>query len=187
MPAIPNLITLARLFLTPYIVVAILNRQHVQALLALLIAGATDGLDGFLARRFRWATDVGAVLDPVADKILLVAVYVGLGLTREIPIWLMFIVLVRDLLIALGSVAAVLFTRLRDFRPSVWGKISTFLQITTAVGVLAGRAFPDLYASGLLIILYRLTAMAAIWSCIHYYWRGVRTITSGCAATVPQA
>ncbi len=80
-----------------------------------------------------------------------------------------------------------LFTRLRDFRPSVWGKISTFLQISTAVIVLGGQAFPELYARSLLIILFRLTTMAAIWSCIHYYWRGVRTITSGCAATVPQA
>lgn len=185
MPAIPNLITLARLFLTPYIVLAILNREYPQALAALLVAGLTDAADGLLARRFQWTSDVGAVLDPIADKILLVTIYIALGLTNEIPVWLMVVVFSRDLLIALGSAAAVLFTRLRDFRPSVWGKISTALQIATAVLVLAGNAISELHSASLLTILFRLTAMAAVWSCIHYYWRGIRVLTAAGAAAAP--
>ena len=187
LPAIPNLITLSRLFLTPYIVLAILNRQYPQALFALMIAGITDALDGFLARTFHWTTDVGAVIDPIADKILLVSIYVALGLTGEIPLWVMYVVFARDLLIALGSVVAVLFTSLRDFRPAVWGKISTLLQITTAVFVLAGNAFSELHPGALLIVFFRLTTLAAAWSCVHYYWRALRALSSTSAATAPPA
>ncbi|MCX6621228.1 MAG: CDP-alcohol phosphatidyltransferase family protein [Acidobacteria bacterium] len=186
MPAIPNLITLARLFLTPYIVLAILNREYPQALLALIVAGISDGLDGYLARTFRWTTDVGAVLDPIADKILLCGIYLALGLTDVVPVWLMYVVFARDLLIALGAVVAVLFTRLRQFQPSIWGKLSTFLQILTAVMALAGSAFSELHAGELLTVAVRLTTLAAIWSCCHYYYRGIR-ILSRHPAAAPQA
>jgi cardiolipin synthase len=186
LPAIPNLITLARLFLTPYIVLAIFNREYPQALIALVVAGMTDALDGYLARTFHWTSDVGALLDPIADKVLLCGIYLALGLTNVVPMWFMCVVFARDLLIALGAGVAVLFTRLRYFRPSVWGKISTFLQILTAVLALAGSAFSELHSDTLLTILIRLVTLAAIWSCGHYYYRGIRTL-SGSPAAAPQA
>jgi len=173
LPVIPNLITIARLLLTPYIVLAILSHEFPQAFLALVAAGLTDGLDGFLARQCGWTSDLGAFLDPLADKVLLCSVFLALGFTGVVPMWLVYIVFGRDVLIALGALAAYLFTPLRNFRPSAWGKISTFLQIFTAVVAVASHAFWAEHAGAMLTLLVRLTTIAALWSCVHYYYRSI--------------
>jgi cardiolipin synthase len=186
LPAIPNILTIARLLLTPFIVLGILNHEYLQALLLLIPAGISDGLDGYLARRFHWTSTLGGFLDPAADKILLCGIYMALCLTGVLPMWLLYLVFGRDLMIVVGTGVAVLFTRLRSFRPSVWGKISTTLQIVTAVQALSGAAFSELSEPKLTVILVRLTAMATLWSGLHYYWRAF-TMLSGKEPPPPPA
>ncbi len=95
----PNLFTLLRLLLTPFVAAAILNGQHGRAITLFFIAGASDAIDGFLARRLGSSTRVGAYFDPIADKILLVAIYLALGWVHAIPRWMVALVFARDLLI----------------------------------------------------------------------------------------
>lgn len=170
---LPNLLSLARLALAPVAVRAILLGHWRQAALLLAAAGITDGLDGFLARRWGAATRVGAWLDPIADKALLSATYVALGLTGALPWWLVVLVPGRDLMILAGAGAAIIFKRRRDFPPSVWGKISTVVQVATAAAAVLARAWPE---AGLVQVtrgLVWLAAAATLWSGLDYARRGL--------------
>ena len=100
--SLPNLITLARILLVPVMVWAIASDQMTIAFILFLVAGISDGVDGFLAKRFGMATEVGAYLDPLADKVLIVSIYVSLGVVEAIPRWLVILVVSRDLLIVGG-------------------------------------------------------------------------------------
>ena len=166
---LPNLFTLARLVLAPFIAFDILHGHFGRAILLLFAAGFTDVIDGFLARRFQIATRVGAYFDPVADKILLSVIYISLGLAGAIPWWMVAIVFGRDVLILAMSAYGLLFTSLRKFPPSVWGKISTFFQIAAALVVLgarAGIAAPVTLALCLMVF-------GTIVSGLHYMWRAI--------------
>lgn len=166
---LPNLFTLARLVLAPFIAVDIVDGRYALALILLFVAGVTDVVDGYLARRLRSATPAGAYFDPVADKILLSAVYIALGIAGAIPWWMVGVVFGRDLLILGMAAYGLLFTAHRKFPPSVWGKISTFCQIGAALvvmGARAGIAVPDAWALDLMLL-------ATLWSGTHYVWRAV--------------
>jgi cardiolipin synthase len=132
----PNLLSLARIALAPLAVAAILRYDYEQAVGLFLVAAVSDALDGD-----NWVTELGTFLDPIADKLLLVAVYVALGVIELVPRWLVAVVLGRDLLILLCSAAILLFTGRRNFRPSLWGKLSTVCQVLAAVAALAGGIF----------------------------------------------
>lgn len=175
---LPNLLSLARLAITPLAVGSILRGNYRQALLIFMVAGITDGLDGMLARKFQQSTPFGAYLDPIADKTLLVAIYLALGASGLVPWWLVKIVFGRDILLLACTGAALLLTKHRDFRPSVWGKISTFMQIVTAVLVIAGRAVGSEALGQLAKILIGVTAVTTVWSGLHYGWRGRRLFRS---------
>jgi cardiolipin synthase len=171
-----NLFTLSRLVFTPFIADAILHGRALQAFVLLIIAGFTDVIDGALARHFGWSTTAGAYLDPVADKVLLSTVYICLALQGSVPWWFVAVIFGRDLLILASSGAALAFTRVRKFAPSIWGKISTFLQIVTAVVIMGRDAFPTLTLDNISRALIWLAAAATVWSGIHYGWRGVRMV-----------
>ena len=175
---LPNLLTLARLALTPLIAWLILLPAPRHALLLLFAAGMTDALDGYLARRYGWTSPAGAALDPIADKALMAGTYFSLGLARLLPWWLIALVFGRDVLILLG--AAVLAARgtRREFRPTVWGKLSTFLQISTAVAALSAAVFPALPLAPPLRALIALTAAGTVWSGAHYGYTGwIKSVT----------
>lgn len=149
-----------------------------SALLLIFVAGATDALDGYLARRFDCTSRLGAYLDPIGDKLLLVSVYVTLGLRGGVPRWLMWLVLGRDALI-LGMVAfALLATTVRRFPPSIWGKISTVFQVMGALAIIAGNAYfpnrPQVYDQVATVP----TAIATLWSGLHYVWLALRQFRS---------
>lgn len=137
---LPNLISLMRLLLVPFTVWLIISDAYGWAFITFMVAGVSDGIDGYLARRFDWRTRLGAYLDPLADKALLVSVYVTLGLLREIPAWLVIIVVSRDALI----VGAVVLSRLMDHpvhvAPLMISKVNTLAQISFAVAVLGVAA-----------------------------------------------
>ncbi|HYL35624.1 MAG TPA: CDP-alcohol phosphatidyltransferase family protein [Bryobacteraceae bacterium] len=165
----PNFFTLLRLLLAPLVAADILHGHYGRAILLLFAAGLTDAIDGFLARRLGGVTRVGAYFDPIADKILLVVVYISLGAARAMAWWMVGIVFARDVLILGMAGYGLLYTSVRKFPPSVWGKISTFLQIAAALAVMCDRA-------GVVVpvrLVLWLMVGATVWSGLHYAWRGV--------------
>src|SRR5580704_3898786 len=138
---IPNLLTLVRIMLTPFILIELAKGQYMVGGWTFGGAAFTDVLDGWLARRFGSQSKIGQYLDPVADKILLTSIYVGLALGGAVPLWIVLLIIARDLWILLLSGVALRFTEFRHLEPSLWGKASTFFQIMAAVGVMAARAF----------------------------------------------
>ena len=173
---LPNLLTGLRLILVPFIVQALWTGAYRSSLLLLWVAGVTDMLDGYLARRFDWTSRIGAYLDPIGDKLLLVSVYLTLGLRDVIPRWLMWLVLGRDALILAMVAVALLITTVRSFPPSIWGKLSTVVQVMGALIVICGHAyFPD--ESHLLDrIAVPATALATLASGLHYLWTASRQL-----------
>jgi cardiolipin synthase (CMP-forming) len=173
---IANLFTLARLACVPFAVRAILSAQHGRALGIVLGAALTDAIDGALARRFGMATSVGAYLDPITDKIFLSAIYISLAITSSIPWWLVIEIFTRDFLILAFSGAAILFTNVRRFPPTIWGKASTFLQIALALSILVRNASPDIVPAGRPGALVWMVAAVTALSGVHYLWRGLRDV-----------
>jgi cardiolipin synthase (CMP-forming) len=173
---IPNLLSIARLVLAPVIFWAITAGRFTPAFWCFAIAALTDGLDGMLARRFHQITPAGAYLDPIADKILLSGVYISLAVVRSVPWWLVAVIFGRDVFLLASSTVLLLFTDFRQFRPSVWGKASTFVQIACATAWMAQNAL-DWAPLGLVArALVWPTAIATIWSGVDYGRRGWRSI-----------
>ena len=179
---LPNLFTAVRLALVPWIGVLVLHRRFHAALLATLIAGLSDAADGFLARRFGWTSRVGAWLDPLADKALLVTLFVVLGCVGAMPWWLVALVFARDAVILAMVGAAFAFTSIRDFPPSIWGKLSTIVQVVACLGGLWWQSGPAMS------FLAGVTALATAWSGIDYVrlgllrWRRKRERREACGA-----
>lgn len=156
---IPNVLTILRILLVVPFAVLVLREDYLAALILLLVAGFTDGLDGFLARYFRWHSLFGSIADPVADKVLLVTTYVCLGLLDQIAWWLVAVVVGRDIIIFSGAVAYWFLVGRYEGKPTLVSKACTFCQILVGVGVLAHLAFlplPDwfflFYPWGLLVL-----------------------------------
>ncbi len=138
---LPNLITIIRILLVPVVVWLIIDGAHAWAFGLFLLAGISDGVDGYLARRFQWKTELGAYLDPLADKLLLVAIYVTLGLLGHMPAWLAIAVVSRDLLIVGAVILSWMLDRAVAMRPSLISKANTAGQIALAGVVLAQLGF----------------------------------------------
>ncbi len=138
---LPNLITLGRILLVPVVVWAIGSGQMQIAFLVFLIAGLSDAVDGFLAKRLGMTSDLGAHLDPLADKALIVSIYVALGITAAIPRWLVILVVSRDILIVGGVMLAWFLGKPMRVRPLLVSKLNTVAQIILACLVLGSLAF----------------------------------------------
>ena len=171
-----NLLTAVRLLLAPLAVRAILAQRFRVALALFFVAAITDGLDGLAARRLNIRTRLGAYLDPIADKLLLSASFLALGVSGAAPWWLVILIFGRDFLILAMAAGALLFTPCREFPPSVWGKISTGFQILAAVVTLADGAVPGLRLP--LAPFFWVAAAATVWSGAGYVWRGVVLVRS---------
>ena len=170
---IPNLLTLFRILLVPIFVTLLIYGQTFYAFLAFMIAGVTDALDGFIARVFSQQTVLGAYLDPIADKLLLVTSYIVLAIIGIIPPWLAVLVISRDIFILIG--VAVLFLNHKSFeiRPTLLGKVSTFFQLATVVIALS-VAQPPLGLQPFLIGSIYLAAALTLLSGFHYTFLWVR-------------
>jgi cardiolipin synthase len=138
---IPNFITLARVMSVPVIFWLLVNGHAKGAFVVFLLAGVSDGIDGFLAKRYGWTSELGAYLDPLADKILVVSIYIALAVSREIPLWLVVAVVSRDILILLAVLLAWLMDRPLHIKPSAVSKLNTASQLLLATTVLADNAF----------------------------------------------
>jgi cardiolipin synthase len=171
---LPNCLTLVRLALAPLVVEAVLSGRSWPAFVLFAVAAWTDILDGAAARRFKSFTQVGAYLDPIADKCLLSGVFVALAAAHRVPWWVVGIIFGRDLYILLAALVMMRFTPIRKFPPSVWGKLSTFAQIVT-VAVWMGRDLFQLRVlDALSFAMLWLCAVLAVWSGLNYTWRGLQ-------------
>jgi cardiolipin synthase len=135
--SLPNLITIARILVVPLTIWLIVTGQYAFAFLAFLAAGVSDGIDGFIAKRFDLRTELGAYLDPLADKLLLVSIYVALGIQDLMPAWLVILVASRDVLIVGAVILSMVLDKPMSMRPSMVSKVNTAGQILLAGCVLA--------------------------------------------------
>jgi cardiolipin synthase len=171
---VANLFTALRLVLVPFIILAILNGNHIRALVLFAGAALTDALDGIAARELGSTTRLGAYLDPIADKCLLSGVFLALAVAHLAPVWLVALVFGRDLYI-LAAVGFLLWlTPVRRFPPSVWGKVSTFVQVLTVTVWLSRNAASLSILELLSDAIQWPCAAFTVWSGIHYTWRGLR-------------
>ena len=171
---LPNLLTALRLVLVPFVVQAILHSRHTLAIWLFGVAALTDLLDGATARRLAVTSRTGAYLDPIADKCLMSAVFIALVAAGLVPVWFVAIVFGRDLLILLGVLGFLVFSRIRGFPPSIWGKISTFVQILTAIALLARNVLELRVLDALSSAMLWVCAGFTVWSGLHYTWRGIQ-------------
>jgi cardiolipin synthase (CMP-forming) len=170
---VANFLTLLRLILIPVFVTAVYYQHFIWALGIFFFAAVTDGLDGLVARSFNQKTQLGAILDPMADKILLVTAFVilslpGFTVTPPIPFWLTAAAISRDVFIVLGAIVINMTTGFSKFRPSILGKLNTFVQIVTIVLFLVANAF-DHFVRYLSLAFYIALGMA-VFSGLHYIW-----------------
>jgi cardiolipin synthase len=133
---LPNGLTFLRLLLAPLVVILLINGADSWALIVFLLAGITDGLDGYFARSLRERTEVGRVLDPVADKVLLGSAIITLAFLGRLPVWLVVIAVGRDLVVVIGSCILYAATGRLGYPPSTIGKLTTVLQVVTVLAAM---------------------------------------------------
>jgi cardiolipin synthase (CMP-forming) len=165
---LPNGLTILRALLTPVVVALLLYDAFTWALIVFVLAGITDGLDGFLARSLRERTEFGRILDPVADKVLLGSAFITLAAVGRLPAWLVAIGVGRDILLVVGSCVLYAVSGRLGYPPSAMGKGTTVLQVLT---VLAAMTTPEggLYRNTLIWA----TAAVTVISGLDYLYRGV--------------
>jgi cardiolipin synthase len=176
--AAPNLLTLLRLFIIPFLVIEILDGHFGAAFALFMLAGISDGFDGLVARWFSQQTTLGLYLDPIADKLLLSTLFLVLTHVGLMPRYVTVLVFSRDFGILLISTLLFATSTLRDFRPSFFGKMNTAVQIVALVAILAEHAFAGLHYPLLADFLIRSIAVLAPLSAAQYAWIVLRRIGS---------
>jgi cardiolipin synthase len=174
---VPNLLTIFRMVLIPVFVSFLFYQKFVAALGVFVIAGITDGLDGLFARRFGQQSQLGTVLDPIADKLLLVTAFVVLSMRNvfpepvpshlPVPFWVTVAVISRDVFIVVGAAAINVMTGFRGFRPSWLGKVNTTVQIIAVATIIFAASVP--YGTGYYLpTVYASVFAFAVASGLHY-------------------
>jgi cardiolipin synthase len=174
---VPNLLTVFRMVLIPVFVSLLFYQRFVLALTVFVLAGVTDGLDGLLARRFNQKSQLGTILDPIADKLMLVTSFVVLSMRSvfpqpvpshlPVPFWVTVAVISRDVFILVGAAAINIVTGFRGFRPSMLGKINTTVQIAAITAIIFAASFP--YGTGYYLpTIYTIVFAFSVLSGAHY-------------------
>ncbi len=174
---VPNMLTVFRMVLIPVFVTLLFYQRFVLALAVFVIAGLTDGLDGLLARRFDQQSQLGTVLDPIADKLMMVTAFIVLSMRSifpqpvpshlPIPFWVTIAVISRDVFIVVGAAAINIMTGFRGFRPSWLGKVNTTVQII-AIAIIMFAASVPYYTGYYLPTVYVIVFAFAVTSGLHY-------------------
>ncbi|HYM12476.1 MAG TPA: CDP-alcohol phosphatidyltransferase family protein [Bryobacterales bacterium] len=163
-----NQLTLFRLLVIPMILIAMLYGRPRPALALFLVAAVTDAIDGIVARRLNQRTAIGAYLDPIADKLLLSSSFFVLALIHSVPWWVTILVLSRDVMILATALVVTLFTTIRGFPPTIWGKLNTGVQVVTVFVVVLRDAYPIGFTEWLAHVAVPLTAVSTVVSGVHY-------------------
>jgi len=185
MLTIPNLLTLLRLLLIPFFIYASIRDAFTAAFVLFVSAALTDILDGFIARQFDQRSRIGALLDPAADKAMMLCGYLFYTFSSDVPVripgWLTFTVFIRDFMIVLFAYLFYTRVHVKKFPPSWAGKASTVLQAATLATAIGVNAFvPGLRS--LLELLFRATAVVTLFSGWHYLHRGKKLLEDGLRA-----
>ena len=174
---IPNIITLGRILLVPVVVWAIASGTMWIAFLLFVAAGVSDAIDGFLAKRFHMTSELGAYLDPLADKALIVSIYISLGIAGALPIFLVILVVSRDIMIISAFMLSWLIGKPMPVRPLAVSKVNTLAQILLAILVLAEQGFgfdADMASK----VMMALVAILTLLSIAFYLAEWVRHMNS---------
>jgi cardiolipin synthase len=171
--SIPNLITLGRILLVPIVIWAISAGEMSAAFSLFLLAGISDAVDGFLAKRFGMRTELGAYLDPLADKAMLVSIFIALAAIEAVPRWLVILVVSRDIMIVGAVILAWLVHRPIPLKPLLVSKLNTVAQIALVCLILAALAF-DWEVAGAIFALTALVAILTLLSIVFYVVEWVR-------------
>jgi len=173
---LPNFLSLIRILFIPFLVILLIYEYYDLSLIILVLSAISDALDGFIARFFHQKTTLGAYLDPIADKLLLVTSYITLSILNIIPDWLTIIVISRDVIISLGVLILLINSYPLEIKPSGISKLTTLFQLLT---LFLSLSYNHL---GLkltyLQIQYTITATLTIASGLHYLYRGIKIINS---------
>jgi cardiolipin synthase (CMP-forming) len=175
--SIPNLITLVRILLVPIVIWAITAGEMRIAFVLFLAAGISDAVDGFLAKRFEMTTELGAYLDPLADKAMLVSIYIALGIIEAVPRWLVILVVFRDIMIVSAVILSWVVDKPLPLKPLLVSKLNTVAQIALACVVLAALGF-HFNARIAVAALIGLVAVLTLLSVIFYLAEWVRHINT---------
>ena len=171
---IPNIISIIRIGFVIPVVVALLNSQFTLALLLFAVAGVSDGLDGYIAKRYHFQSRLGSILDPLADKLLLVSTYIALGWLGQLPLWLVYAVVGRDFLILCGALAYHYLVGQYEMSPTWISKINTFMQIILGLTVVFSSGVYAL-APDVLTFFVHTVFVTTVLSGLDYVWTwGVR-------------
>ena len=174
---IPNLLTLLRILLIPVFVTQLYYGYFDWALATFFLAGASDAVDGLIARAFNQSSELGKALDPIADKLMMITAFVVLAMPPlvpaskhlPVPFWLTAGVITRDVLIIVVAAAIFFSTGFRRFRPSLWGKISTIVQVFAVLLILIATNYPaigDIYLPFVYIVVFLFAAISGF----HYIY-----------------
>ena len=166
---IPNFLTLLRIVAVPVMVLLLREEAYDLTFYLFVLAGITDGLDGFIAKRFGFETRLGAILDPLADKLLLVTAFVMLANQEHLPFWLPVVVVFRDLLIVSGYLIVQVLQETVQIKPTGISKVNTFLQISLIGAVLVDQAGWLALGQGIDILILTVL-VTTVTSGLHYIW-----------------
>ncbi len=166
---LPNVITAFRLILVfPFLYYAFEEHYDI-AFLIFLVASVSDGLDGHLARRFKWQSKLGAFADPLADKFLVISSYVALTINHQLPLWFTILIVSRDVVISLGSIWCAIFRNI-EFAPTYISKVNTVFQLLLITLLLFQLSYP-LFPSNLIPSLIIITTLTTTYSFLDYVIR----------------
>lgn len=166
---IPNAISIARILLVAPIAYLLLNESYTVALILVVIAAVSDALDGFLAKRYGWTSQVGSFLDPLADKLLLVSCFLVCIVIDLMPAWLFAVILIRDLVVAFGALGYHFMVEAFHGEPPFSSKLNTAFQIIYLVMLISSQQLINVPATWLDFALYSVAATTAI-SGLEYIW-----------------
>lgn len=182
---IPNLLSLFRILITFFFILAVYHDRLDYALYLFVLQGITDLLDGFIARVMSKKTNLGAYLDPIADKTMLVAAFIMLSIKDIVPVWLPALIILKDLVVAIGFF--LLYRRAFTIKPvpTIFGKLTTTCQIVTVLSILLVNIFSWSNAGAFSDAFIYLTALLTVLTGCHYVYVGIQMLREGKASKSP--
>ncbi len=175
---LPNIISVLRLLIVIPLIYMLLRENYRMALVLFAVAGISDALDGYIAKRYSWTSRVGSILDPVADKTLLVCTYVTLGVSDHLPVWLVLVVILRDLVIFTGALAYHFLIGKYELRPTLLSKINTFAQIILALAVVMSMDVFQIPRELIQLMIYIVLATTVISGVDYLFNWGYQAVRS---------
>lgn len=173
---LPNFLSVLRILLVPPVVFYMLQHNYMPALVLFVIAGVTDSLDGWLAKRFNWQSHLGEILDPLADKLLLVSSYIVFAWLSLLPVWLVITVILRDIIIVVGGISYRIFFGSIEIVPTYISKLNTLMQIVLIAVMLVSLAWLSIDEKLIDILIWTVFFTTTTSGIVYIYSWGNRAL-----------